>query len=133
MKETRLNTLMLYTKCVSAMCVVLTGHLNGHVTKDHADREIIGNKDMTDESINLESLNRDSMGLYTIYFKTLEKYPVVFEEFRKYCIGSPVISSGRHEDSYLVSYRVAGELLEAINGSKNNLKMSNMKLVQVIE
>jgi hypothetical protein len=79
-------------------------NLNLHILEEHSNSDIIDGKVTFDENIDPESLNIDSKGLYTMYLKTKEKYPAVFQEFIKYCEGPQVISSGRHEDSYLVSY-----------------------------
>ena len=65
-----------------------------------------------------------------MYLETDAKYPAVFKEFNQHAEGgSPSIFSGREENSFLVSFTESAALLRAIRGSKDSLKLINVRIV----
>jgi hypothetical protein len=105
-------------------------YLNEHISKEHLKSDHANKLSDFDENIDPKALNVDCKGLYTVYFETDAKYPAVFKEFNQHAEGgSPSIFSGREENSFLVSFTESAALLRAIRGSKDSLKLINVRIV----
>ena len=86
--------------------------LNTHISIK--DKEKAGVVDViTSKEITMESLKPDMNGMFTIFFVTDLNYPALQEEFNRYCGTYFEIYSGRHEGSFLVSFKNAADLLAA--------------------
>ena len=68
--------------------------------------------------------------MFTIFLVTDVQYPILRQEFRKYGGSNIEICSGRHEGSFLISFRKAEDLWSALSAHKGGeLGMRNLKLV----
>ena len=103
--------------------------LNHHISLKHsatADNEDEG----APEEITFESLNPDFNGMFTIFLVTNVQYSILRQEFRKYGGSNIEICSGRHEGSFLISFRKPEDLWSALSAHKGGeLGMRNLKLV----
>ena len=105
-------------------------NLNEHMSKDHSKSDNTNKISAYDEHVDPKTLNVDSQGLYTVYFKTEEKYPAVLKKFTQHTEGdSPIIYSGREENSFLVSFTEAAELVGAIRASKESLELDCVRIL----
>ena len=105
-------------------------NLNEHICKEHSESDKTNKFSEYDEHVDPKTLNVDYQGSYTVYFKTEAKYPAVLKTLTQHTEGgSPIICSGREENSFLVSFTEAAELIRAIRASKEILEMDCVRII----